>query len=257
MNKQIAACILFAALAAAAVTGCSGAKSRATCFDCTTTPQKWSAFDFPRLEGTWRGTQNVSVNDAGAAKVVTKEKQVEVTFLEGRKFLRAYKIAEGGCAGFPAEAVVLLNELWWDRASAQPSDQRAFEVFGKLEGDKVGYGRAYIKRSPNGNTCEYLANERPIVMNRLALPAVAYSKRLTADGRALASGTTQEVDVSLEFLNFDQAKGASEHRFSGKKEKEAPLFFRFVKTTREVNGAFDDGNWQATEEKLFRLWRVN
>ena len=79
----------------------------------------------------------------------------------------------------------------------------------------------------------------------------------TPDGRALASGQTREVDVNFEFLNFEHARVDSEYRFQGKREKEAPLFFRFVKTTRNVSGAFDDGNWHGTEEKLFRLWRVD
>lgn len=257
MNKHVLACILSAALAAAALTGCSGNQSRATCFDCTTTPQKWSDFGFEQLEGTWRGTQHVSTNEASAEKVVTKEKKVEVAFLSGQKFLRAYKIAPESCTGFPAESVVLMNELWWDKSTAQPTDERAFEVFGKAAGDRVTYGRAYVKRAAGAATCAYVGSERPITMNRLALPAVVYSRRLTADGRALASGPTKEVDVNIEFLNFEKAKVDSEYRYQGKREKEAPLFFRFVKTTRNVEGAFDEGNWSATEEKLFRLWRVN
>src|SRR3990167_4682482 len=50
MNKQVLACILSAALVLAALTGCSETQSRATCFDCTTTPQKWSDFGFEMLE---------------------------------------------------------------------------------------------------------------------------------------------------------------------------------------------------------------
>ena len=276
MNKQVLACILSAALVLAALTGCSETQSRATCFDCTTTPQKWSDFGFEKLEGTWRGIQHVSTNEAAAAKVVTKETPIEVAFLEGKKFLRAYKIAPESCAGFPEEAVVLMNELWWDKSTAQPNDERAFEVFGKASGDRVTYGRAYVKRSPAAGTppskaskfqqvpggdtaatCDYVGSERPITMNRLALPAVTYSRRVSQDGRAVASVMTKEVDVNFEFLNFDQAKIDSDYRYKGKREKEAPLFFRFVKTTRNVTGPFDDGNWNATEEKLFRLWRVD
>ena len=241
--------------AALSLSACSGNQSRATCFDCTTTPSSWSDFSFAKLEGTWRGTLEYSNNAAAAEKPEAKSSPVEVAFLEGKKFLRAYKIAD--CAGFPAEAMVLMNELWWDRASKQPNSVRSFEVFGRSEKDKVIFGRARITRAEAGNSCEFASNEKAIAMNRLALPAVSLSQRLTSDGRALASGNTDEVDVDLEFLNFEHAKSAQAHRFEGKREREAPLFFRFVKTTRRVPNAFSEGEWRATEEKIFRLWRVN
>lgn len=248
--------LLLSAFSIAALSGCSGVQSHATCFDCTTTPQKWSQFGFHSLEGTWRGVQDISINEADAEKLVTDKKNIEVTFLEGHKFLNAYRIADGACAGFPNEAVVLTTELWWDRSSAKPKNQRAFEVFGKIETDHVSYGRVLITQTEKGNSCEYSANEKAITMNRLSLPAVALSRRLTSDGRALASGSTKEVDINFEFLNYDNARVSSEYRYTGK-QKEAPLFFRFVKTTREVQGAFDEGEWRGTEEKIFRLWRVN
>jgi hypothetical protein len=240
---------------ALALSACSGTQSRATCFDCTTTPSSWSNFSFTQLEGTWRGTVDHSNNAVTDKQPQSKSSSVEVAFLDGRKFLKAFKIES--CGNFPAEAMVLMNELWWDRASKQPENMRSFEVFGRADKDQVVFGRARITRTKTANTCEFSSNEKPIVMNRLALPAVSLSQRLTNDGRALASGSTDEVDVDLEFLNFEHAKNAERHRFEGKKEREAPLFFRFVKTTRSVPSAFSQGEWRSSEEKIFRLWRVN
>lgn len=236
--------------------GCAGSGSRATCFDCTTTPQSWSEFGFEKLEGTWRGTQAITINDAAAAKLQAKTEKVEVTFLDGTKFLRAYNLSNSTCAGFPEKSIVLIHELWWDRGSARKDGARAFDVFSKIDQDEVLFGRAYVSRSKGESHCEYVTSGKQIAMNRLALPAVAYSKRLTPDGRALASGGTTEVDINFEFLNFAGAKNAADYRWQGK-EKEAPLFFRFVKTTRVAEGAFDQGEWQGTEERVFRLWRAD
>lgn len=243
-------------LAGVLFVGCASTGSRATCFDCASTPQRWSDFGFEQLEGTWKGTQDLTINNADAEKLESASKKVEVTFLDGKKFLRLYSLNQDTCKGFPENSMVLVNELWWDRSEKRPSSDRVFEVFSKLGKDEVVFGRAYVTRVKGQNSCEYLTSGKAIAMNRLALPAVSYSRRLTPDGRALASGGTKEVDVNFEFLNFAGAKNADDYQWKGKKEQEAPLFFRFVKTTRVAQGAFDGGEWSGTEERVFRLWRV-
>ena len=234
--------------------GCAGSEHRQTCFECTDQPGSWKKFSFNSLEGTWRGTEESALNRNLAADIVRKEKKIEVSFLEGKKFLRAFKLE--ACEQFPAEAVVLLNELWWGRGS-QSKNERAFEVFGRLPGNKISYGRAFVTRADSGNDCTYQQVSGPVAMNRLALPAVAYSRRLTPDGRVLASGRTKEVDINFEFLAFKNARVPERYAFNGKQGKDnPPLFFRFVKTTRSVASPFDKGEWQQTEERIFRLWPV-
>lgn len=249
--------IVLTCLLAASLSSCSGSRSRATCFDCDKEPSRWSQFGFDKLEGTWKGTQAFSQSAVDEKRTRESALPTEVTFLSGKKFLRAYKLETAACGEFPAESVVLLNELWWDRGEKAASNERAFEVFGKGEKDTVIFGRAHVVRGAQGNTCQFTVNSKAIAMNRLALPAVAFTRRLTPNGRALASGNTAEVDVQLEFLNFDGSIRGKEHRFSGKKEKEAPLFFRFVKTKRNIQDSFDSGEWASTEEKVFRLWRTD
>lgn len=246
----------FAITAALALSACSGTPTREACFKCTERAQGWEDFGFAKLEGTWRGKQERFNNLAEGKSKRLKPRDIEVAFLEGRKFLNAYRIANSSCGEFPANAVVLMNEMWWGKAGKR-ANERAFEVFGRRDDGNVSYGRAYISRGAT-NTCKYESVIEKVVMNRLALPSVHYSKRITIDGRVLASGETEEVDIGFEFLHYDDAKIKEEYRWLGDRSQASnpPLFFRFVKTKRKVTGPFDTGRWESTEERIFRLWRL-
>ena len=239
-------------------TACTGPEVRQACHNCPQKTQSWNAFSFEQLEGTWRGTKESLSDDIDGIDSVRKSKSVEVSFLMGDKFLRVYKVDSGTCKGFPKQSIVLLNELWWDK-SGKRYDERAFEVFGKMDADKVSFGRAYIRRRQGkAAICSYEQIGRAVPMNRLSLPHVNYSRRMTSNGRVLASGGTEEVDVNFEFLHF--AKATIEERYQWKhndKKTDPPLFFRFVRSTRKVQTPFDHGRWMRTDESLYRLWPVD
>lgn len=235
---------------------CAGPETREACFKCTERAQGWETFGFEKLEGTWRGKHEEFQNSAEGKSKRLKEQSVEVAFLEGRKFLSAYRIQANACGKFPKESVVLMNELWWGKTGKR-ANERAFEVFGRREDGNVSYGRAFIRRGAV-NTCNYESVIEKVVMNRLALPSVFFSRRMTVDGRVLASGETNEVDIGFEFLHFDDAQIKEKYRWMGDRSQKSnpPLFFRFVKTERMVDGPYDQGHWQQTEERIFRLWRL-
>ncbi len=246
-----------AVVASLGLSACAGIERREACFKCTQHAQNWKTFGFEELEGTWRGKQEKFQNSAEGKSKRLKAKSIEVAFLEGKKFLSAYRIPANACGKFPQDAIVLMNELFWDKKVGRRGNERAFEVFGKREGGKVSYGRAFIRRGAV-NTCNYESVIEKVVMNRLALPSVFYTRRLTTDGRVLASGKTSEVDIGFEFLHFDHAKVKDKYRWLGDRSQRTnpPLFFRFVRTERVVEGPYDRGHWQSTEEQVFRLWRL-
>ena len=246
-------------------TACSGSKiKKADCYDCPSEDQKWTKFSWHKLEGTWRGNVEISADRLAAAKWEKATHWVELSFLEGKKFLNVYKVE--ACDRFPQESVVLLQAVWFkEMPTAWPPQTKEpiFEVFGRADSNRVSYGRVYFDRKDGKHVCHYQSFGGKVSMNRLAMPALAFSERMSPDGRLLASGETKEYELNFEFLNFvDEAKP---ERFAGRDSRapasenkdNPPLFFRVVKITKSVNSPYASGKWESTEEYLYRLWRVD
>ena len=244
------------------VTACSGESGirKADCYDCTTENQSWKKFAWQDLEGTWRGSIETVSNELKAKKKDTKQLPAEIRFVAGDKFLATQKVTN--CGSFPATAVVLNGSLWQENDKTPPKTQ-SYEVFGQV-GSDVSYGRVSFTKLNGENVCSYERIGALVGMNRLALPAVHFSQRLTPNGRVLASGTsTNEFEVNLEFLNFD-ANNAKAQVFPKGSRKPAsvsvqdnpPLMFRVFKIVNAVHSAYDQGSWQSSQEHIYRLWRA-
>lgn len=261
------------------LSACSGQKPRAPdCFSCTEQEQSWQGFSWSSLQGSWKGSVETVTNIVTAAKKETKEDAVEVSFLDGKKFLESKGMTT--CGAFPLQSVVFMGQLWRERdemtglnlatgkVSLPPSRSiasegaKVYEVFGATEDDQVSYGRATFSQVNGQNFCSYAKVAGKFFKNRLALPALTFSRRVSADGRVIASGTTPEYEVSMEFLDFrpTAAKEAfaekSARRPSSVFSHDKPqLFLRVFKIARNVDGAYSRGEWTGTQEYLYRLWR--
>ncbi len=245
------------------IAACSGSKvKKADCYDCTQEEQSWKKFSWNDLTGTWKGSLETLTNEISAKKKDHKEESVELSFVDGQKFLTDKSVKE--CGTFPAQAVVMQGKFWYaDEKNEAKINDFTFEVFGKMDGDRVSYGRATINKVNGTNVCSYQKIGRSVGMNRLELPSMNFSQRMTPNGRVLASGTTPEFEVNMEFINFDPSR-ASKQGFTAKARKPAsmeeqdkpPLFFRVFKITNNVSSAFSRGEWKSTKEYLYRLWRV-
>lgn len=283
-NKVLASFIVAATLCLA-LAACSGKKVRAPdCFDCTEQKQSWDKFSWNQLEGSWKGSLESVTNIVTAAKKEHQEDPVEVSFLDGQKFLSAKNIEH--CGDFPAKSVVFMGQLWRERdkmtgldlASGKivlPQDKgrslasvkkeaedKVYEVFGASSEDKVSYGRATISRMNGQNICTYARIGGSFFQNRLALPSLSFTQRVTHDGRVLASGSTPEYEVSMEFLDYRPA-GAKQvfpvknaRRPAAVEMHDQPqLFLRVFKIARNVTSVYSRGEWTGTQEYLYRLWR--
>lgn len=242
---------------------CSGSKvKKADCYDCAQEEQSWKKFSWNDLEGTWKGSLETLTNEISAKKKDRKEEAVEINFVNGQKFLAEKNVQS--CGNFPEVSVVLQGKFWYsDEKREAATKDFIYEVFGKMDGDRVSYGRATINKVNGANICSYQKIGRSVGMNRLALPSMNFSQRMTPNGRVLASGTTPEFEVNMEFINFDPSR-ALKQGFAGNSRKPAsideqdkpPLFFRVFKITNKVNNAYARGEWTGTKEYLYRLWRV-
>jgi len=244
---------------------CSGKKPRkADCYDCTQEEQSWKKFSWNALEGTWRGSLETLTNEVNAKKKTHKEEKVEMSFVDGKTFLTTKNIT--GCANFPEESVVLQGQVWYGDEkieAAKVTNHFVYEVFGKLKGDRVSYGRATIEKLNGENICTYQKIGKSVGMNRLAMPAMNFAQRITPNGRVLASGTTPEFEVSLEFLNFEPNRAVKQGFGSGSRmpaaveeQDKPPLFFRVFKISNNITSPYSRGEWTSTKEYLYRLWRV-
>ncbi len=233
------------------LSGCAGQRLNSLCFECTKMNQSWKSFSFEKLEGTWKGTLNTLSDSLAATDERHTEEKIEVSFLGGRKLLKVYKIPS--CGLFPEESMVFLYELW-GKEGKKLSNRKSFEVFGRRKDGGVSHGRVHITQKENINLCEYTQIKDEITMNRMGLPSIDYSKRLTPDGRVLASGNTKEVYIHFDFLNFRHAKGRQNPQWQKEDKTYPPLLFRFAKSPYTVKTPFERGEWISKTESVFRLW---
>lgn len=232
------------------------------CHSCTVEEQEWKEFSWTSLEGRWKGTVENFRNARDQEKKAKEEKAVELSFVRAPKFLET---RGGTCASLPAEAVVL-NGLLWEKSAggatneqAKGGDQREYEAFIPAEEGRVAYGRVTFSKVNGMDICQFRRLGRVMGKNRLSLPAVSFSDRNFGGGRSLASSAPQQ-EISLEFLRFATLDkpvpfpGGGRKPASVKEQERPTLMFRVFKvaTTRASTG----GEWSATEEHIYRLWRA-
>lgn len=231
------------------LTACSGKSMlQADCHSCTEEEQLWEDFAFAALAGTWQGSLEM-VRSEGKEKK-KEEKRAEFRFVDARTFFSAKKVSS--CAGLPESALVLNGQLW---DAGQGSQE--FDAFAEAEDGRVAYGRITVDK----DACRFQRLGRVMGRNRLALPAVQFSLREAAKGRAPASD--KESDISVEFLRFDPAgKKASTFEQGGRKPasaemRERPALLIRVYKTSSLRGGAATGALSGTEEYLYRLWKTN
>lgn len=241
---------------------CSGGARKPDCFDCTEKNQSWNKFAWKELVGTWRGSME-SVSDGSGMKKSRDERSVEISFVHGTDFLKSYGVRD--CGAFPAESVVVKGVLWMDANAAKRNKaDYTYEVFGKTDGDGVSYGRAVLEKVNGDLICKYQKVEHALTMNRLGLPAAEFTVRETPNGRVLASGSTPESQMSVEFLNYSPKKAVVTEIAKGGRapasltvKENPPLFLRVFRITNDVRSPYDRGEWKSTQEYLYRLWKTN
>jgi hypothetical protein len=233
------------------LSACSGKSLlQADCHSCTEEEQRWKDFSFAALNGSWQGSLETHKNDG--VKKHKEEKRAELRFVDAKSFLTAKGV--NACAELPEESVIL-NGLLWESGRSVPE----FEAFGKAEDGRVAYGRVTIDK----DQCRFHRLGRVMGRNRLALPAVQFSQREARSSRAPAS-MGRENEVSVEFLRFDPSAGkvASSFEKTGRRPaaveiSERPaLLIRVYKTASRYSNA-SEGQWNGTEEYLYRLWKTN
>ena len=263
---------------------CSGTKRKADCYNCPETQQSWKKFAWSDLKGVWRGSMESVHNDTSFKEKQKQETPVEIEFVGASEFFATHGVDSCGLA-FPKDAIVLKGVLWLTEEKTKVAQKRTqggrmpagstavaaakekeYEVFGPGEKDSVVYGRATIQSHAGTVTCKFEKVEKKLMQNRLGLPAVDFTVREGAHGgRTLASGkpeTVRESEFSLEFLNYQPskpkislAKGTRAPASLTVKDN-PPLFLRVFRITNAKGGVYSTGEWQSTEEHLYRLWKV-
>lgn len=257
MQGRIIAAGLAGALAVLTITGCSP-KSLLTadCHSCTVEEPGWREFSWNALEGKWQGSVETWKNVRGADKRERTEKNAQLQFVPAADFLKARGLE--ACPGFPSESVVMNGLFWGD---GRPS-AKEYEAFVPVEDGKVAYGRLAFERVNGKDVCQFRRFGRVMGKNRLGLPSVGFSDHVVPGGRVLASNNA-ERSISVEFLRLDTKKLAATKGFAkdGRRpaataEAERPsLMIRVFQVSSRDSQAEDRGQWTATEEQLYRLWK--
>lgn len=264
------------------LSSCSGKKVRAPdCFECTEQKQNWEGFSWGALQGSWKGSLEVVTNVVTAANKERKEDPFEINFVSGKDFLKDKQITT--CGNFPDSAIVMDGELWKlkdemtalnfasgkanfpgtaNRVPASENGKKVFEVFSAGVDNSVYYGRVMLQRMNGETLCTYSRIGGNFYQNRLALPSLNFTERVTPDGRVLASGTTPEYEIQFEFLDFrpngiaQKFSGAQARKPAAVEMHDRPqLFIRIFKMARNVGTEYARGEWTGTREYLYRMWR--
>jgi hypothetical protein len=238
-----------------ALAGCSSnALMQPDCHSCTVEEQAWKEFSWNDLVGKWKGSVENMRNFQTTAKPVKTDKRAELTFVKAADFLQAWG---GTCKGLPDNALVLNGVLWEGGAGA-----KEYEAFVPVEQDKVAYGRVTFTQSDGQGGCRFRRLGRVMGKNRLNLPMVSFSDRAVHAARALAAANAQSEDISVEFLRFaNKDKSTSSFTSDGRKpssvkdQERPPLILRVFRISSKATG--ERGEWNATEESIYRLWKAN
>ncbi len=225
---------------------------QADCHSCTSEDKEWQDFPFASLTGSWRGSLEFTKNEAGKPKRVKNEKRAELRFISASVFMSARPGV--ACQSIPAEAVVLNGLLWGDTKA------KVFDAFVPDEDGLVAYGRLSFEKMNGQEVCQFQRLGRVMGTNRLGLPIASFSE--TKSARALAS-VTGESEVSVEFLRFAPGTvkklafaGDSRAPAATEEKEKPPLMIRVVRVQTMPPAAKGRGSWTATEESLYRLWKV-
>lgn len=242
------------------ISGCaSKSLLSADCHSCTTEDQEWKEFAWKDLEGFWRGSVENFKNERSSVKKTKEEKNTEIRILPAKVFMQARKVES--CSGLPEEALVMNGLLW----EGNVSEAKEYEAFVPAEDGKVAYGRVAFEKINNKEVCHFQKYSRVMGKNRLSLPSTNFSYEMKPV-RAIAStdGKKPEQEISVEFLRFDPptakaVKFSSDNRkpASVKERERPPLMFRVFKITKRFHdGAYTKSEWSATEESIYRFWKV-
>lgn len=227
------------------------------CHSCTAEDQEWDEFAWSDLTGQWKGEVEVLKNEKDASKKEKQVKKVNIRMFTAKEFLEV----KGGlaCASLPANSLVV-NGLFW--GSEKESAKQEYEVFLPAEDDKVSYGRLTFEKVNGQSVCQFRSLGRVMGKNRLNLPSVSFaesSSKKQDSGRALASALNDK-EVHFEFLRFSSADAkpvdfAEDGRkpASVEKKEKPPLMVRVVQSWSKEGGS--RGQWQGTEEQIYRLWK--
>lgn len=235
------------------VSGCSQKKLIPSCLECPHQKQQWDDFAWDALEGHWQGTIEVDIDRMSDTKKKRRWQKVDFKVVSQEAF------AGKGCTALPLQAKVVMHETW---TMKKRKSEQVFEVFAREAKNHVSYGRLVLEK----DKCSYIKFPGALSMNLMEMPAKRFTQKLRPDGRMLASGVTPEVEVDLEFLRF-AAEAADEKvaltdakHFRGPAsampKEYAPWMFRVVKTVKHLDKPFARGEWAATEEYIYRMWKV-
>ena len=241
--------------------------SGTTCTSCDEDKKAWKNSSLLNLEGTWRGTEEVHRKGVLSSN---EKKEVELSFLSGKKFLRLYNFSSKQCHSFLEESIIVLSDILPHKPGKVY--QQVFEVFGHGKKDNISFGKVYIHKLEKENTTEpvfscHYTEIAKINKNRLSLPSVNYSlletiepKRIIASyGKNRKSYIDTETIVHFDFFRF-------ENKTLNKKEKDRkiateknfpPLFFQILNSTYEITENYGKKSWLGSEKRIFKLWPVD
>jgi hypothetical protein len=223
------------------------------CHSCTAEDQEWDDFAWNDLQGQWKGEVETLKNEKGAVKKEKQQKKVEIRIFTAGEFLKAK--GQATCPALPENALVV-NGLFWG------GEKQEYEAFVPSDEEKVVYGRLAFEKVNGQTVCQFRRLGRVMGKNRLDLPTVTFSENNINSnvGRTLAS-SLNDSEVNLEFLRFapTQSKNIAfradgRRPASVKEEQKPPFILRIFKLQTKEGG--ERGQWQATEEQIFRLWKV-
>jgi hypothetical protein len=239
---------------ALSLTACSSNElMKPDCHSCTVEDQQWKDFSWNDLVGKWKGSVETLRNEKRTTKKMKSEKMAELNFVNADTFLQAWG---GECKGLPKNGVVLNGVLWEGGAGA-----KEYEAFVPIEEGKVAYGRVSFDKVNGQGFCHFRRLGRLMGKNRLDLPSVDFSDRALTSARQVASVGSEQA-MSVEFLRFAPSDAVAKaftpdnRRPSSVKERERPpLMLRVFRVSTHTGG--ERGEWNSTEEAVYRLWKAN
>lgn len=236
------------------LTGCSSNElMKPDCHSCTVEDQAWKDFSWNDLVGKWKGSVETLRNSKRATAKVKTEKTAELNFVKAETFLQAWG---GECKGLPANALVLNGVLW--EGGIGPKE---YEAFVPIEDGKTAYGRVSFSKLNGQGFCHFRRLGRLMGKNRLDLPFVDFSDSAVTGERKTAS-VGEEQAMSVEFLRFAPSEATAKtftsdnRKPSSVKDRERPpLMLRIFRVSTQAGG--QRGEWNGTEEFVYRLWKAN
>lgn len=232
--------------------GCSTPKLIPTCLECPHHVQKWDEFAWDQLEGNWVGSIEVDIDRLTDTRKRRKWKKISFEVVTDKHF------AASNCKGLPSPAKIIKHETWTQK---KYRGQQVYEVLAKKGENSVSYGRLIFSGNKNNRECRYHPFGGTFVRNLIEMPAKRFTQRLTPDGRMLASGVKPELEVDFEFLRFETENAPKMSSVEFRKpasqlpNNQAPWMFRVIKTTKHLDKPFATGEWAATEEYIYRMWK--